>query len=45
MSYNVSAVYLAETCMKNRLKALHKLTVGILSGRNAPLILTNDIGL
>ena len=38
MSYDVSAYYAAETHRKNRLKALHKPTVGILSGRNAPLI-------
>jgi hypothetical protein len=42
MSYNVSAFYVAETYKKNRLKSLHKPTVGILSGRNAPLIMTND---
>jgi hypothetical protein len=42
MSYNVSAFYVAETSMRNRLKALLKPTVGILSGRNAPLIMTND---
>jgi hypothetical protein len=39
MSYNVSAHYSAETHRKNRLKALHKPTVGILSGFLDTLIL------
>ncbi len=43
MSYNDSAFYVAETNRKNRLKALLKPFVGILSGRNAPLIKSNDI--
>jgi hypothetical protein len=38
MSYNDSAFYVAETNRKNRLKAPLKPFVGILSGRNAPLI-------
>jgi hypothetical protein len=42
MSYNASAFYVAEISLENRLKALYKPTVGILSGRNAPVILTND---
>jgi hypothetical protein len=42
MSYNDSAFYVAETNRKNRLKAPLKPFVGILSGRNAPLIKSND---
>jgi transposase len=42
MSYNVSAFYLAQTAMKNRLEALPKPTVGILSGTNAPVIDTGS---
>jgi hypothetical protein len=42
MSYNVWAHYVAETTRKNRLEALHKPRVGILSGRNAPGYWTND---
>jgi hypothetical protein len=42
MSYNDKACYVAEHCIKNRLEALLKPIVGMLSGRNAPLIVTND---
>jgi hypothetical protein len=42
MSYNDSAFYVAETNRKNRLKASLKPFVGTLSGRNAPLIKSND---
>jgi len=43
MSYNDAAYYVAETNMKNRLKADAKPTVGIISGGNVPLIKPNDI--
>ena len=42
MSYNVSAFYVAETFIKNRLDALLKPIVRNLSGGNAPLIKSND---
>jgi hypothetical protein len=42
MSYNVSAHYVAETNMENRLKADAKPSVGILYGRNRPSYQTND---
>ena len=42
MSYNDSAFYVAETNRKNRLKAPLKPFIGILSGRNGPLIKSND---
>jgi hypothetical protein len=42
MSYNVSAFYVAETFIKNRLNALLKPIVRNLSGGNAPLIKSND---
>jgi len=42
MNSTVSAVYVADISMRNRLKALHRPTVGILSGKNAPVIKSND---
>jgi hypothetical protein len=39
MSYNDSAFYVAETNRKNRLKAPLKPFIGIISGRNGPLII------
>ncbi len=42
MSYDDEAHYMAETFIKNRLKAHVKPIVGILSGRNAPGYWTND---
>jgi hypothetical protein len=38
MSYNVSACYVAQTAMKNRLEALPRPIIGILSGTNVPVI-------
>jgi hypothetical protein len=42
MSYNDSAFYVAEANRKNRLKAPLKPFVGIISGRNAPLIIKSN---
>src|SRR5438874_8942212 len=42
MSYDDSAFYVAEANRKNHLKAPLKPFVGILSGRNAPVIKSND---
>jgi hypothetical protein len=42
MNYNAWAFYVAETSTENRLEALPKPSVGILSGTNAPVIKAND---
>ncbi len=44
MSYDVSALYVTETPLKNRLKTDVKPGGGILSGGNGPGYQTNDTG-